>query len=74
METMCSLKRPTGCGKSYCFTLLPVVFQQQRSTFNHHRRLISVDSADYGTGLHKADSSGLAALGNIVSMVHVALL
>ena len=46
---------PTGYGKSYCFTLLPVVFEWLRSTFNHHRRL-SIDSADYGTGLHKTDA------------------
>ena len=49
---------PTSYGKSYCYMLLPVVFEQLQSTFNHHRRL-SIDSADYGTGLHKTDASWL---------------
>ena len=47
---------PTGYGKSYCYTLLQVVFEWLRSTFNHHRRL-SIDSADDGTDLHKTDAS-----------------
>ena len=30
---------PTGYGKSYCYTLLPVVFEWLRNTFNHHHCL-----------------------------------
>ena len=48
----------TGYGKSYCYMLLPVVFEWLRSTFNHHRRL-SIVNADYGTDLHKTDASWL---------------
>ena len=36
--------------------VLPVEFEQLRSTFNHHRHP-SVDSVDDGTDLHKTDGS-----------------
>ena len=49
----------TGYGKSYWYMLLPAAFEQLRSTFNYHPRL-SIDSADYGTGLHKTDASWLS--------------
>ena len=42
--------------ESYCYTLLPVVFERLQSTFNHHHHL-SIDSADNGTNLHKTDGS-----------------